>query len=410
MFTISLEKRNLLIMCIANFFVAASATMVLPFLSLYIETFGNYSDAYVQRWAGFVFGITFLVAFAVSPFWGRFGDKFGRKKILLITGYGIAASIFIMGYVETVAGLFILRFFMGIVTGFIPVSMALISAQTKKEVAGKVVGTLQMGTVSGGLIGPLMGGALADTFGFTYTFIITAIVISAATTFVAFGIKEVMAKEESKNEKRKRSMAEVFKMVFQNPVLLMIMIISLLIQTANFSIQPQLALYVNQLMEGENIAFLAGFAFSVTGLGSLLATRAWGTLGDKIGHEKVLLICLILGALFFLPQAFVTEIWQLVVLRFLFGIQIGGTIPCVTAYIRRTVPLSVQGEVLGYNQSFRFLGNVTGPVTGGIISSTWAISSVFYYSTVLLVIAAISLAVVLKKYASLSLSKNDLSA
>ncbi|WP_307326158.1 MFS transporter [Evansella vedderi] len=397
-------------MCIANFFVAASATMVLPFLSLYIETFGNYSDAYVQRWAGFVFGITFLVAFAVSPFWGRFGDKFGRKKILLITGYGIAASIFIMGYVETVAGLFILRFFMGIVTGFIPVSMALISAQTKKEVAGKVVGTLQMGTVSGGLIGPLMGGALADTFGFTYTFIITAIVISAATTFVAFGIKEVMAKEESKNEKRKRSMAEVFKMVFQNPVLLMIMIISLLIQTANFSIQPQLALYVNQLMEGENIAFLAGFAFSVTGLGSLLATRAWGTLGDKIGHEKVLLICLILGALFFLPQAFVTEIWQLVVLRFLFGIQIGGTIPCVTAYIRRTVPLSVQGEVLGYNQSFRFLGNVTGPVTGGIISSTWAISSVFYYSTVLLVIAAISLAVVLKKYASLSLSKNDLSA
>ncbi|MFA9556220.1 MFS transporter [Evansella sp. AB-rgal1] len=393
-------------MCIANFFVAASATMVLPFLSLYIETFGNFTDAYVQRWSGFVFGITFLVAFFVSPFWGRFGDKFGRKKILLLTGYGIAISIFLMGYVQSVVGLFILRFFMGIVTGFVPMSMALISAQTKKEEAGRVLGTLQMGTVSGGLIGPLLGGALADTFGFTYTFLLTAVIISIATTIVFVGIKEKRMVNHDKS-KEKRSMAEVMKLIVTNRILFITMIISFIIQTANFSIQPQLALYVNQLLQAENIAFLAGLAFSVTGFGNFLAKRSWGILGDRIGHEKVLLLCLCLGGVFFLPQAFVTSLWQLVILRFLFGVVIGGIIPCVTAYIRRAVPLSVQGEVLGYNQSFRFLGNVVGPVSGGIISSVWSISSVFYFSSALFFIAAVALWITLNKESTLVKKNKD---
>ena len=38
----------------------------------------------------------------------------------------------------------------------------------------------------------------------------------------------------------------------------------------------------------------------------------------------------------------------------------------------------MQGEVLGYNQSFRFLGNVIGPAFGGIVSGYIGISSVFY--------------------------------
>ncbi|SDN35394.1 Predicted arabinose efflux permease, MFS family [Alkalicoccus daliensis] len=383
-----MTNKNLTVMWIANFFVAASATMILPFLSVYIETFGDYPADYVQRWSGIIFGVTFLVAFIVAPLWGRFGDKFGRKKILLLTGYGIAVSILLMSFVSTVWELFLLRMFMGVVTGFIPTSMALISAQTNKEEAGKVLGTLQMGTVSGGLFGPLLGGILADSIGFTYTFLITFVVIALATSFVALGIKEVKPADVN-TEKYKRSMKEVVILMLRNRMLLMVMVLSLVVQTANFSIQPQLALYVGELTQAENVAFLAGMAFSATGLGNLAATRFWGIRGDKMGHDKIILICLILSAAAFLPQAFVTSIWQLVILRFLFGLALGGIIPCATAYIRQTVPIEVQGEVLGYNQSFRFLGNVTGPVAGGFIAGSFSIASVFYSSTILLTLMAV---------------------
>ncbi|MFC0478346.1 MFS transporter [Robertmurraya beringensis] len=73
--------------------------------------------------------------------------------------------------------------------------------------------------------------------------------------------------------------------------------------------------------------------------------------------------------------------------RFMFGMVVGGIIPCMTAYIRQVAPLSMQGEVLGYNVSFRFLGNVIGPVMGGLISGWYNISTVFFVTSALFLAA-----------------------
>ncbi len=382
-------------MWISNFFVAASATMVLPFLSLYIGTFGEFTQDYVQRWSGFVFSITFLTALFFSPVWGRISDKYGYKRILMITGFGISFSIFLMGFVQSVEQLFVLRLFMGIVTGFIPTSLAFISSQTPKATAGKTLATLQTGTVSGALLGPLIGGLLVDMVGFQYSFILTSCFIFLAALLVTIFIKE--HKQVPTKFKKKYSRKEVFQEILHSPLLLMTMILSLIIQTANFSIQPILALYVTELGRGENIALLAGLAFSVTGLGNLLLTRHWGQLGDRIGYEKVLLFLLIMASIFFIPQSLVSSLWQLVLLRFFFGMALGGMIPCMTAYVRELSPSSIHGEILGYTVSFRFLGNVIGPSLGGILSAFYGISSVFIIMGSLFIFAAIFLWITLKK-------------
>ncbi|WP_233713511.1 MFS transporter [Lederbergia citri] len=373
-------------MWICNFLIAASMTMVLPFISLYIGTLGDFSHDYIQRWSGLVFGVTFLSAFIVSPIWGRIGDKYGFKPILLITGYGIASSVFFMGVIHSVFGLFILRMVMGFVTGFIPTSIALISKQTPKKEAGKTLGTLQMGNVAGSLFGPILGGMMADNVGFQYTFIITSVSVMIATTVVLFGIKEIKQHEEVKT-KIPRTQKEVIKQILNRKMLVWVMLIALLIQVGNFSIQPLLALYVSDLTHATSIAFLSGLAFSATGFGNLLLTRQWGKLGDSIGYEKVLLLLLVLAAILIIPQALVTELWQLVGLRFLYGMAVGGMIPCITAYIRIEAPLEMQGEILGYNQSFRFLGNVIGPALGGFVAGHAGISSVFYVTGGLFLVA-----------------------
>ncbi|KRG15276.1 MFS transporter [Lederbergia galactosidilytica] len=402
----SIAKRNLLIMWFCNFLVAASMTMVVPFISLYIETFGDFSDEYVQRWAGLVFGVTFISAFLFSPLWGKIGDKYGFKPILLITGFGIALSVFIMGIVSNVIGLFILRMFMGIVTGFIPTSIALISKQTPKSEAGKTLGTLQMGNVSGSLFGPLLGGLMADTFGFQYTFILTSIGVAIASTVVLFGIREIKQTEEELKNIKPHTSKDVIKLIFNRKLLIMVMLVALLIQIGNFSIQPLLALYVSDLTKATSVAFLSGMAFSATGFGNLLLTRQWGKLGDSIGFEKVLLILLVLASILIVPQAFVSELWQLVLLRFLYGMAVGGMLPCITAYIRLEAPLDMQGEVLGYNQSFRFLGNVIGPALGGFVAGFGGISSVFYVTGSLFLVGFVLLFVSLKHTEQKNLSES----
>src|SRR5699024_3939378 len=120
-------------MWIANFLISGSITMVQPFLSLYIETLGNYSDDQVQMWSGFVFSITFVAAFIFPPIWGKIGDRIGRKAILVLFAFGTAILLFFMGYVTSVYQLFLLRMFMGLFTGFISMSQALIATQTSKR-------------------------------------------------------------------------------------------------------------------------------------------------------------------------------------------------------------------------------------------------------------------------------------
>lgn len=378
------QKRNFMIIWFANFLVAGTMTMIMPFLSLYIETFGDHSDAYVQKWSGLIFGATFITALIMSPIWGRIADKYGFKPILLINGFGIATSVFLMGFVNSVEAFFILRLFNGVVTGFIPTSLAFISSQTAREEAGKKLGTLQMGSVTGTLFGPVLGGLMADAFGFQYTFVITSISVVIAALIVLFGIKEQKKVQDKKAIHYSRK--TILSGLLHHRLMLNVMIVTALIQIGNFSIQPLLSLYVSGLTDSNDVAFLAGLTFSAAGVGNLLFARKWGKLGDDIGYEKVLGALLILSFIFIVPQAFVSSIWQLMIWRLLFGISIGGMIPITTALVRREAPIDMQGEVMGYNTSFRFLGNIIGPMFGGIVSGFIGISSVFILTGVLFLI------------------------
>lgn len=388
-------KRNLLIMWFANFFVAGSMTMVMPFISLYIESFGDFSETYVQHWSGLTFAITFVSAFLFSPIWGRIGDRYGRKKILIFSGLGMALSIFLIGYVHSVWQLFMLRFFMGFFSGFIPMSQAFISTQTPKQIAGRVLGTLQTGSITGSLLGPMLGGILADSLGYSTTFKWTSISIFISALLV-IATKEFLL-EAKKGTKSHYSSKEVLKHIMRNPVLLTVLLISALVQIAHFSIQPILSLFVSDLHGPVNIAFYSGIAFSAAGLGNLMMSRNWGKIADKYGYIKILIILLFLAGIVYLPGAAVTSLWQLVIIRFALGVTIGGIIPVRIAYIRQEAPIAMQGEVLGYNTSLRFLGNIIGPLLGGFVSGSFGFSAVFISTSALLIISGFILLVSMQR-------------
>ncbi len=394
-----IAKRNLVIMWFSNFFIGGSMTMVLPFISLYIGTFGDYSEEYIKHWSGWTFAITFVSAFLFSPIWGRIGDRIGRKNILIFCGIGMGISIFLMGYVTNVWQLFTLRLFMGIFTGFVSLSQAFISTQTPKEIAGKVLGTLQTGSITGSLFGPLIGGLLADSLGYATTFKWTSILIFISAILV-FATKEFRIGIK-KGTKTKYTSKEVLSHIVRNPVLLTVLIISSIVQIAHFSIQPILSLYVEDLHGTTNIAFYSGIAFSAAGLGNLMMSRYWGKIGDRVGYIKILVLLLFLSTIIYFPGAFVISIWQLVVIRFALGIAIGGIIPVRIAYIRQEAPIAMQGEVLGYNTSLRFLGNVIGPMMGGMISAYYGFSAVFIVTSTLLLVAGILLYVSMHRHPEL---------
>jgi MFS family permease len=127
---------------------------------------------------------------------------------------------------------------------------------------------------------------------------------------------------------------------------------------------------------------------SAGALGSILSASRLGKLADRVGHWPVIIACLAACALLLIPQAYVTAGWQLVGLRFLMGVALGGLLPCIAAVIRHNVPERMAGRMLGYSVSAQFIGQVAGPVVGGFIGGHLGMRAVFLGTSLLLAFGA----------------------
>ncbi|PWK12732.1 multidrug efflux MFS transporter [Tumebacillus permanentifrigoris] len=385
-----LWKRNLLVLWFANFTVMAGMSLVMPFLPLYIKDLGVTDPAELTKWAGLVFSGTFMTSAIFAPIWGALSDRTGRKIMLIRSALGMAIVMALMGFTSHVSQLFFLRLAMGVVSGFIPAAVSLVATNTPKDHVGYALGTLATGGVSGQIIGPLLGGVLANFLGFRHVFLVTSGLLLAATVIVFVLVKEEFKKPEPKaagaisNKKRWSDELRALKPVWP------MFVVAFLITFSMMMIDPLMSVYVSQLAPAsQNVALLAGMVTASTGIANILFSPRLGKLGDRIGYKRVLLIALCGAALMYLPQAFVTAPWQLMICRFGLGMCMGGLLPQVNSLLRTYAPTEMQGRIFGYSTSAMFIGNLCGPNVGGFIGGHYGISTLFFVSFTFLLINAV---------------------
>jgi len=360
--------------------------MIMPFLPLYLKELGVKGEHELAMWAGAIFAANFITAFLFQPIWGKLSDRYGRKVMLLRSGFGMAAVMVLMGFSQTAWQLFALRMLNGVISGFNPAAIALISATAPKNRMGFALGTLQSGTVAGTILGPLIGGVMADAFGFRPIFYITGSLLLVATLLVMFLVREKFDREKAAAQPSMSVLKgySELRVIRQLPALFSV---TFVIQFAFLSALPIMPLYVEKIHgTTANLAFLAGLVGSITGFSNMAASPLLGRLSDRIGAHKVLLVSLIGGAITFIPQAFATELWQLFAARFVLGIFMGGLIPSVNSLIRKYTPDGMESRAYGFNSSFLSLGNMVGPTVGGVLSGWTGFSGVFLLSAALLLL------------------------
>ncbi|BBE77033.1 multidrug resistance protein MdtG [Phytobacter sp. MRY16-398] len=347
----------------------------MPFLPLYVELLGVTGHSALNMWSGLVFSITFLFSAMASPFWGGLADRKGRKIMLLRSALGMAIVMALMGFAQNIWQFLVLRALLGLLGGFIPNANALIATQMPRNRSGWAMGTLSTGGVAGALLGPLAGGLLADVYGLRMVFFITASVLFICFLLTLFCIREnftPVAKKEMLHAK------EVLASLKSPRLVLSLFVTTMIIQVATGSIAPILTLYVRELAGNVgNIAFISGMIASVPGVAALMSAPRLGRLGDRIGPEKILVAALLISVLLLVPMAFVQTPWQLGLLRFLLGAADGALLPAVQTLLVYNTTQQIAGRVFSYNQSFRDIGNVTGPLLGAAVSANYSFRAVF---------------------------------
>lgn len=295
--------------------------------------------------------------------------------MLLRSALGMAIVMMLMGMAQNIWQFLILRALLGLLGGFIPNANALIATQIPRQKSGWALGTLSTGAVSGALLGPLAGGFLADHWGLRTVFFMTATVLFICFLFTLFLIRENFVPV---NKKEMLNARDVFGSLKNPKLVLSLFVTSLIIQVATGSIAPILTLYVRDLAGNvSNIAFISGMIASVPGIAALLSAPRLGKLGDRIGPEKILIVALVISVLLLIPMSFVQTPLQLGILRFLLGAADGALLPAVQTLLVYNSTSQISGRIFSYNQSFRDIGNVTGPLIGASVSANYGFRAVF---------------------------------
>ncbi|MBE9387976.1 multidrug efflux MFS transporter [Vagococcus salmoninarum] len=367
-------KRNMYIAWVGCFFTGASFSLVMPFIPVYIETLGAPKDK-IEFYAGLSISVTALAAGLVAPIWGNLADRKGRKLMMVRAAAGMTLTMGALAFVPNVQWLLIMRFFTGVLSGYIPNATAMIASQVPMEKNGWALGTLATGTVAGNLIGPLMGGALAEAFGIKNVFLITGTVLLINTVLTIFFVHEEFTPVEKKNL---ISTKELFKKVDKPTLLFGLFATTLILQIGITSISPILTLYIRQLGGNvSNILFVSGLIVSVAGVSAFISSPILGKLGDRVGNQNVLLGGLVFFLLCIFPMAFVKTPFQLGVLRFLMGFSTGALMPSINSLISKLTPREGVSRIFSFNQMAQNFGQVVGPMIGSMIASGYGYQWVF---------------------------------
>lgn len=378
-------RRNLVVCMFGSFTTIVAMTLLLPFLPLYVEQLGVRDHAAIVQWSGVAFGATFASAALVAPLWGRLADRHGRKLMLIRASLGMALAMALIGLAQNVYQLVGLRLLAGLLGGYASGSMVLVATQTPRDRTGWALGTMSSAIMAGNLVGPLIGGFLPPLIGIRWTFFGAGAVIFIAFLATLFLIREERRPAGEALQKPPASWAGVPD---KRPVLAMLFT-GMLLMLANMSIEPIITVYVAPLVaDPAQVTVMAGFVMAAAALGSILSAARLGRLADRVGHWNVIIGCLAVSAVLLIPQAFVTQGWQLVLLRFLMGLSLGGLLPCIAAVIRHSVPAGVAGSMLGYSISAQYVGQVAGPVLGGFVGGHYGMRSVFLATCVLMALGA----------------------
>lgn len=368
-------RRNLLLLMVSQLLFRVALTLVKPFLPLYLPELGVTAAPEIAFWAGALSSVNFLGQALFSPIWGNLSDRYGRKAMVVRCTLAVGVFNLLMVFAGNVYQLLALRFLMGAMAGFNAAAVALVATTTPDKHLGYAVGMIQTGQMAGTVFGPAIGGVLAELGGYRGSFVAAGLISLSIAPVLIFGVREDFVPSAAKRSKPPLSAG--IRIVFNRPVILLMLVVIVVAQFGLQSSDSLMALYVKGLYEGEYLNLVVAGVLGTAAVANVLMAPLLGKLGDQYGSERVLVLSLFGLALATLPQAFVYQVGSLALLRFLSGAFTGGILPNVQAVIGRATPVEKRGSVFGVYASATATGNFLGPMLGGIVAAEVGIPPVF---------------------------------
>jgi AAHS family 4-hydroxybenzoate transporter-like MFS transporter len=371
--------------------------------------------ALIKQWGidraalGPVFSASLVGFFVGAPFFGWFGDRFGRRLAIISSLLFIGVTTLACAFATDLHQLLWLRFFSGLgLGGVLPNVIALNAEFTPKRLRATMLVVMSMGISLGAAVPGIVGVTLMPTYGWPIIFVVGGLIPFAVGLCMLFAIPDsikfmvlhgghdvavaalarkldpaltvplgtrfVLDQDEGSGVAR-GSPGGLFRNGWA-PVTVLVWLIFVLNLMANNLLNAWLPMIVQT--SGHTVA-QGSFAGSLYQLGGSAGGLVIGIMIDRFGLKVLaIMFAIAVPVLAFTGTPGISDA-VLLTMAFFSGCVVVGMQNALNAGAGLIYPTSLRANGVGYALGIGRLGSVTGPLLGSLLTKLGMSAAVFFY-------------------------------
>ncbi len=372
--------------------------IIVPVLPKLVADFMHGDTARAAEMIGLFGTLWAFMQFISSPVLGLLSDRFGRRRVILLSNLGLGLDYIVMAIAPTISWLFVGRLFSGITSASITAANAYISDVTPAEKRARAFGMIGAAFGIGFVLGPALGGWLgARNPRLPFWFAAGCSLLNALYGLLVLPESLPPEKRQTRFDWTKANPVGALLLLLSHTELLGLAAVNFLGYVAHEVYATVFVLYVAYRYGWGEMAI--GGSLAVVGIASMIIMAGViGPVVKRFGERRTLFAGLLLGAL-----GFALFGWAPVGWLFMLAIPINCLWalagPPSQSMMTQRVSASEQGQLQGAIGSVRSVAMIVGP---SIFSMTFAffiapgrplhLPGAPWYLAALLLIAALAVA------------------
>jgi DHA1 family tetracycline resistance protein-like MFS transporter len=334
--------------------------IIIPILPRLIQDFLQGDTARAAEMFGVFATVWALMQFFCSPIIGMLSDRFGRRRVILLSNFGLGLDYMVMALAPTIGWLFVGRVISGITGASFTTAGAYIADITPKEKRAASYGILGAAWGLGFVLGPALGGILGGVNPRLPFWVASGMTLVNAL----YGL--IVLPESLPPEKRtpkfvwaKANPLGSLKLLRSHHELFGLATVNFLYYLAHQVLQSVFVLYVGYRYNWS--ARAVGLTLAAIGIGSVIVQGGLvRPVVARIGDRRALFVGLMFGTIGF-------ACWGLAPtgILFLAAIPLGSLMgfygPAAQGLMTHRVSASEQGQLQGANSSVQGIAGLVGP-------------------------------------------------